>query len=277
MQFSHQHLSLSDSKSLQVFRFLLSNQFFKIFSKCTNYKWHHLHLKFRSFFSSLPRSMYLFIFSFSFIFTLWSTVLAKLPSLLYSVCAFHTTFSWWAFTGVFVTASLLRSPGLFSVFWPISTMLYFEWSQFFLRFPTVIIIFPILWRPFQVHQIHLVSPSVTCSTFFFLVFHISSIWWFFIEVWVTTSLILSIRTDFSSAVVYIVSILSLISSTPPQSLFQDFGERSKGTYYNLCAKLSLLLIIIIFHSLQVFNINFNLFSFTEVWVTASLVRSWRLF
>ena len=26
--------------------------------------------------------------------------------------------SWWYFTGVWVTASLLRSPGLFSVFWP---------------------------------------------------------------------------------------------------------------------------------------------------------------
>ena len=31
---------------------------------------------------------------------------------------FHTTVSWWFFTGIWVTASLLKSPRLFSVFWP---------------------------------------------------------------------------------------------------------------------------------------------------------------
>ena len=36
---------------------------------------------------------------------------------------FHTGVSWWSFTVVWITASFLRSPGLFSVFWPISTML----------------------------------------------------------------------------------------------------------------------------------------------------------
>ena len=35
----------------------------------------------------------------------------------------HTTNSYWSFTGVWVTASLLTSPGLFSVFWPILTMM----------------------------------------------------------------------------------------------------------------------------------------------------------
>ena len=32
---------------------------------------------------------------------------------------FHTSISWWFLTGVWVTASLHKSPGLFSVFWPI--------------------------------------------------------------------------------------------------------------------------------------------------------------
>ena len=40
---------------------------------------------------------------------------------------FHTSVSWWSFTGDWVIASLLKSPGLFSVFWPSSIML-FGWS-----------------------------------------------------------------------------------------------------------------------------------------------------
>ena len=36
---------------------------------------------------------------------------------------FYTSFSWWFFAGVWVTASLLKSPGFSSVFWPISMML----------------------------------------------------------------------------------------------------------------------------------------------------------
>ena len=35
--------------------------------------------------------------------------------------AFHICVSRWFFTGVKVTASFLKSPGLFSVFWPFST------------------------------------------------------------------------------------------------------------------------------------------------------------
>ena len=36
---------------------------------------------------------------------------------------FHTSVSWCVFTGVWVSAILLKSPGLFSVLWPILTML----------------------------------------------------------------------------------------------------------------------------------------------------------
>ena len=39
--------------------------------------------------------------------------------LLLSLQVFHTSISWWSFTGVWVTTSLLKSPGLFSVFYPI--------------------------------------------------------------------------------------------------------------------------------------------------------------
>ena len=42
---------------------------------------------------------------------------------IYSFRVFHISINWWFFTGVWVTASLLKSPGLFSVFWPFSVML----------------------------------------------------------------------------------------------------------------------------------------------------------
>ena len=42
--------------------------------------------------------------------------------------AFHISDSRWFFTEVWVTASLLKSPGLFLVFWQFSTMLSFGWS-----------------------------------------------------------------------------------------------------------------------------------------------------
>ena len=41
----------------------------------------------------------------------------------YSGQLFHTSVSWWSFTGVWVTASLLKYPGLFSVFWLILVIL----------------------------------------------------------------------------------------------------------------------------------------------------------
>ena len=48
----------------------------------------------------------------------------------------HTSISWWFITAVFVTASLLKSQGLFSVFWPILIMLLFGWFQLDLFFPS---------------------------------------------------------------------------------------------------------------------------------------------
>ena len=48
--------------------------------------------------------------------------------IIYSFRVFHISVSWWFFTGVWVTASFLKSPGLFSVFWPFSVMLSFGWS-----------------------------------------------------------------------------------------------------------------------------------------------------
>ena len=53
---------------------------------------------------------------------------------IYSFRVFHISVSWWFFTGVSVTASLLWSPGLFTVFWPSSIMLSFGWSPLVANF-----------------------------------------------------------------------------------------------------------------------------------------------
>ena len=117
-------------------------------------------LMFHISFNSLARSRYLSFFSHSFSFILKSAGTAKstiLHILFFfllliiirsgrraeirwfvcmskfhrSLCVsfsrtgrvFHISFSWWIFTGVWVIASLLKSPGLFSVYWPFSKML----------------------------------------------------------------------------------------------------------------------------------------------------------
>ena len=43
--------------------------------------------------------------------------------IIYSSRVFHISISWWFFTRVWVTASLLKYPGLVSVFWPSWAML----------------------------------------------------------------------------------------------------------------------------------------------------------
>ena len=49
---------------------------------------------------------------------------------------FHISDSRWFFTGVRVTASLLKSSGLFLVFWPFSVMLSFGWSPLVRQLPS---------------------------------------------------------------------------------------------------------------------------------------------
>ena len=44
--------------------------------------------------------------------------------IIYSIGFFQLSISWWFFTRVWVAASLLKSPGLFLVFWPISVKQY---------------------------------------------------------------------------------------------------------------------------------------------------------
>ena len=56
----------------------------------------------------------------------WNTFSTHYYYCYYSFRIFHICVSWWTFTGVWVTACLLKSPGPFSVFWPFPIM-YIVW------------------------------------------------------------------------------------------------------------------------------------------------------
>ena len=62
-------------------------------------------------------------------------LLLSLLLLFHSTRDFHSRVSWWSFTGVWVTASLLISPGLFWEFNPILTTLWSGWYRLFLWSP----------------------------------------------------------------------------------------------------------------------------------------------
>ena len=89
-------------------------------------------------FFQLAKSRYLSFFSNSFSFILWSAGTAKstfckffiiiiiiiiiITVVVIIIIYYFFSVSCWSFTGVWVTASLLKSPRLVSVFWPISIM-----------------------------------------------------------------------------------------------------------------------------------------------------------
>ena len=76
---------------------------------------------------------------------------------------FPTNVSLWFSTGVWVIASILKSPGLSSVFCPILIMLQSGWSPLVLLFPSLLISLSILSELFQVHKLQMVSPSASSS------------------------------------------------------------------------------------------------------------------
>ena len=130
--FSHQsqlmvfHWGLSDGKSPQVFRTLLSNladlnksvvwivstrpAISKSPSSSTNLL------------MTVPRASIKIIIIVTFMFHYYYHYYYYYYYY-YSLRVFHIIVSWWYFTGVWLTASLLQSPELFPVFWPISVML----------------------------------------------------------------------------------------------------------------------------------------------------------
>ena len=80
---------------------------------------------------------------------------------------FHISVSWWSFTGDWVTASFLKSPGFFTESWPFLIMLLFRWSPFGRRLPNPPGPLIILLLPCQTHQSQLAYLSPSCSIVFF--------------------------------------------------------------------------------------------------------------
>ena len=80
---------------------------------------------------------------------------------------FFFLLSGWFSPGIWVTASLIKSPRLFSVFWPISTILLFELTQLVFLFPNHPVPVPILWWLYQALQLQSISLSLSCSIVFF--------------------------------------------------------------------------------------------------------------
>ena len=80
---------------------------------------------------------------------------------------FHISISWWFFTGVWVTASLLKSPGLFSVFWPFSVMMSFGESLPFRQLPSPPGFVIILSLLSQKNQTQLVQSSLSYYYYYY--------------------------------------------------------------------------------------------------------------
>ena len=97
--------------------------------------------------------------------SLWEIVIIIII-ITYSFRVFQISVSWWFFSGVWVTASLPKSPGLFPVFWPFSIMLWFRWSPLVRQLPYTLGPLIIIQLLCQKHQSQLVQSSLSCSIVF---------------------------------------------------------------------------------------------------------------
>ena len=124
--------------------------------------WNFLHI---SQWITLPTQSFLALYSFcvNLLHSLIIIIIIIIIIVIYSFRVFHISVSWWFFTRVLVTSSLLKSPGLFSVPWPSSIMLSFGWSPLVrqLTIPQGPLI--ILQLLCQKHQSQLVPQALSCS------------------------------------------------------------------------------------------------------------------
>ena len=75
--------------------------------------------------SKILRLLLLKLLLLQLLLLLYQRLLLLLLIIVIIIRVFQISVSWWYFTGYWVTASLLKSPGLFSVFWSFSIMLLF--------------------------------------------------------------------------------------------------------------------------------------------------------
>ena len=140
------HWSLYDSKSPQVYRTLLSSLAVRdngiVWMVSTRSPTSKSFRPFNNPLITVPKApitiCIIVTFMFHSLFFLipeqrWSYYYYHYYSL---IRAFHISVSRWFFTGVWVTASLFKSSGLFSVFWAFSIMLSFGWSPLVRQLPS---------------------------------------------------------------------------------------------------------------------------------------------
>ena len=240
------HWSLSDSKSPQVSRTLLS--ILAVLSNAVIWI-----VSTRPPTSKSSRAYYYYyyylrVFFFCFFFT--------------SVLSDGLSLEFW------VKASLLKSPGLFSVFWPFSTMLLFGWSPYVLQLPSSFFLL-ITIRSGLLDEIRW---SV------FIIIIIIIIWEFFTTVlvddlefeWQQVSLSLQDSSEYSGWSYQFCNLDDLHSSSyfqVLQSLFQSLvSVLSAPTTTDIIVTfifhlLLSLLLLLLFHSLRVFHISLSNWSF----------------
>ena len=88
----------------------------------------------------------------------WSVCILK------SQRIFHPSVSGWSFTEIWVTASLLSHQDSSQYFCDRHS----GWFWFLFWFPIPLVFFSSLRRPFQAHQLELISPSLSYSTAFLI-------------------------------------------------------------------------------------------------------------
>ena len=127
--------ALHSSSYFQVLKSLYES--FDDCTKSTNYNWYKRHFHVPQFFQFSSKVQVFIFLSFLFCSQLGQqSRQVYIIIIIYSFRVFHISISWWFFTGVWVTASHLKSPGLVLGFLPFSAMLSFRSSLLVRQLPS---------------------------------------------------------------------------------------------------------------------------------------------
>ena len=184
--------------------------------------------------------------------------------IIYSSRVFHISISWWFFTGVWVTASLLKSSELVSVFWPSSAMLSF-W---------IVSTRPLTYkssRPFNNPLVTVPNAPITIGTIVTFMFHsffnslARSRYLFFFSL--SFRILLWSAGTAKSTILQILFLFLIIMRSGLLA----------GIRWSVCILKSHYYYYYYFTDLRVFHTSVSRWFLTVVWVVASLLRSPGLF
>ena len=145
--------------------------------------------------------------------------------IIYSLRVFQICLSRWSFTGVWETVSLLKSPGFFSVFWSISLMQWFGWSQLVLLFPSPPVLLLILRLPYQARQLRLViNVTFMFHSFFYNFLAIS---------WYLSFFSFSFNVTLSSCNIPMIRICEIDIGNPKYTTFTKLVQVRKYITFEL--------------------------------------------